>query len=282
MAKRKRGFTREKYEKWIKEGRGQGEGADYKPWLLIQDVPSKGKCSRILGIKTKRQHELFSDNEANYFYSIDFSEPVIDIREQFPLLPIEDTIGIAQELGIKHPTDPKSQEVIVITTDFLISTVDENGKRLLARTVKQHEDLNSERQMEKFEIERRYWLHKGIDWGVVSEKEINETLAKNIELVYQFCNLKDLVGFQDLSPERLKEIVDEFKKEIIGVSTNIREKSHEFEERMLLEVGCGISIFKHLIITKQISISMTEPINIDKPIEIKRLEERELLENENL
>lgn len=27
-------------EKWIKEGRGSGIGADYKPWLNIQDVSS--------------------------------------------------------------------------------------------------------------------------------------------------------------------------------------------------------------------------------------------------
>lgn len=27
-----------KVEKWIKEDRGSGVGADYKPWLNIQDV----------------------------------------------------------------------------------------------------------------------------------------------------------------------------------------------------------------------------------------------------
>lgn len=29
---------------------------------------------------------------------------IIDIREQFPLLPLEETIVIADELGLKHPT----------------------------------------------------------------------------------------------------------------------------------------------------------------------------------
>ncbi len=37
MSKRKR--TSE-IEKWIKEGRGSGIGADYKPWLKIQGVSS--------------------------------------------------------------------------------------------------------------------------------------------------------------------------------------------------------------------------------------------------
>ena len=268
MAKRKRGFTRKKYEQWIKEGRGQGEKSNYKPWITTQDVTSMGNNSRFLGIKTGRQHELFSNNEANYLFNTEFSNSVIDIREQFPLLPIEETIDIAQELGIKHPTDPYSQEEIVITTDFLVTTVNQNGKKFLARTIKQYEDLNSQRQMEKFEIERRYWLKRGIDWGIVTEKEINKTLAHNVELVYQFYNLTDLKGFESLKPKEILDITNLFKKEILGVSV-IREKTHDFEERMLLEKGCGISIFKHLIINKQIYINMLEPINIDKPIQVK-------------
>lgn len=86
-----------KIEKWIKEGRGTGIGSEYKPWLNIQDVASMGRSTCLKGIKTNRQHEFLSDLERNYFY--------IDIREQFPLLPLEETIVIADELGIKHPTD---------------------------------------------------------------------------------------------------------------------------------------------------------------------------------
>ena len=43
-----------KIEKWIKEGRGSGVGADYKPWLNIQDVSSLGRSTRLKGIKTNR------------------------------------------------------------------------------------------------------------------------------------------------------------------------------------------------------------------------------------
>lgn len=31
-----------KIQKWIKEGRGQGFGNNYKPWLTIRDVSSEG------------------------------------------------------------------------------------------------------------------------------------------------------------------------------------------------------------------------------------------------
>lgn len=36
------------------------------------------------------------------------------IREQFPLLSQEEPIIIAKELGVKHPTDPKTREPIVV------------------------------------------------------------------------------------------------------------------------------------------------------------------------
>lgn len=267
MAKRKRGFTREKYEKWIKENRGVGDGSNYKPWLTIQDVPSIGKVSRLLGIKTRRQHDFFSDNETNYFYIAEFSDLTIDIKEQFPLLPIEETIVIAEELGIKHPTDPFSKEPIAITSDFLITIKDKNNQKIISRTIKQCSDLQK-RQIEKFEIERRYWKKRNVDWGIVTEQEINKTLARNIELVYQFYELKNIKGFEMYNSEQIRTLANNFKASILGKSI-VRNKSYEFEEKMLLEGGCGISIFKHLIITKQISIDMLVPINVDKEILVK-------------
>lgn len=115
MAKRKRIVN---IEKFLHEGRGKGILENFQPWIKIQDVASLGRVTRIRGIKTKRQHDFLSDLESNYFYHLDFSNYVVDIREQFPLLPIEETISIAKELGIKHPKNPETKEYIVMTSDF--------------------------------------------------------------------------------------------------------------------------------------------------------------------
>lgn len=48
MSKRKRSPS---IDKKYKEGRGQGLGVDYKPWVTIQDVPSLGRVTRLKGIK---------------------------------------------------------------------------------------------------------------------------------------------------------------------------------------------------------------------------------------
>ena len=42
MAKHLRQWDRAKYERYLSEGRGFGEGKDYKPWILVQDFSSQG------------------------------------------------------------------------------------------------------------------------------------------------------------------------------------------------------------------------------------------------
>lgn len=38
MAKRRYGFDEEKHARFLKEGRGQGSGADYLPWLPLKTL----------------------------------------------------------------------------------------------------------------------------------------------------------------------------------------------------------------------------------------------------
>ncbi len=86
--------------------------------------------------------------ERNYFYLTEYSDFVFGIREQFPLLPLEETIVIADELGVKHTTDPKTNEPVVMTTDFLLTVDKGNSPIKLARTIKmKYEDKCKKRNL---------------------------------------------------------------------------------------------------------------------------------------
>lgn len=63
---------------------------------------------------------------------------------------------IADELGIKHPTDSNTGEPIVMTMDFLLTVDKGQGVFEMARTVKMKDELLKERVLEKFEIDREY------------------------------------------------------------------------------------------------------------------------------
>lgn len=121
MAKSNTAKTEAVIAKRLREGRGQGRKADYKPWLDVQQVPSLGLSERIKGWKSNRVHHLFSQLEVNYFYALEWSETVMDIREQYPLLPLDETLDIAQACGFTHPTAPRTTQPIVMTTDFLLT-----------------------------------------------------------------------------------------------------------------------------------------------------------------
>src|SRR6266699_6157980 len=123
MAKRRRKTDESTIEKRIREGRGQGRGADYIPWLLIQDVPSIGLATRILGWKTGRIHHLLSKLELSDFLVSEWIKRIIDIREQYPLLPVSETLTIARACGIRHPIVPGTKQPVVLTTDFVLTIV---------------------------------------------------------------------------------------------------------------------------------------------------------------
>lgn len=265
-----------KIEKWINEGRGSGIGSDYKPWLNIQDVSSLGRSTRLRGIKTNRQHEFLSDLERSYFYLAEYSDVVVDIREQFPLLPLEETIVIADELGLKHPTDPKTHEPVVMTTDFLLTVDKGEGFIELARTIKMKDELLKERVIEKFEIERVYWERRQIDWGIVTELEIPKEMARNISYIHDYYNLEHYDAFQNLSSQHIEDLAMALLQRLLANKESVRAITNEFDKDTHMPLGSGMTLFYHLLATKTLRIDMLVPLNVEQPLVIQSINESKL------
>jgi TnsA endonuclease C terminal./TnsA endonuclease N terminal. len=178
---RKTNFNSEsQFQRWIKEGRGQGKGDLYKPWLTVRDVPSSGRSHRVFGFKSKRTHHFFSDLELAAFFIFEWHPQTQDIREQFPL-ERNATLEIALAAGIKHPAVFGVNQYM--STDFLINTSDEKIPKFAVQ-VKRSEELGKPRTIEKLEIERRYWAQIKIPWFVVTERDLPHTVVQNIEWLY--------------------------------------------------------------------------------------------------
>ncbi|THF72733.1 TnsA endonuclease N-terminal domain-containing protein [Cohnella fermenti] len=252
MAKRKRQLTEAKIERMIKEGRGQGTEKDYLPWLKIQDVPSEGRATRGVGWTTGRRHELMSDIERDYCYLLDYSDNVSDIREQFPLLPQEETLLIAEQLGIDHPRDPKTGVPIVMTTDFLVTS----NERDFARTVKPQSEMEDERTIAKFEIERIYWETRHVDWGIIIDTDLPDELVRNIEWVHKEYHNEDV---EALGPFTIRNL-----EQMLAVRLDngepISKACLACDERLGLELGTSLALFRHFVARKKWSVNMNERI----------------------
>ena len=188
MAKRTRIWNENIYRRYIREGRGQGAGANYKSWLTVRNFPSLGVVSRVKGQTTGRTYHLMSTHETNLFYCLDWSDTVLDVREQYPLSDLTEAIGIAERARIRYPYDNKSGFPYVLTSDFYIETT--NGPVVIS--VKPASELDKPRVLEKLEIERRYWKTQNIKWELITEREINQMKSRNIEWLSQ---AKDLTQF---------------------------------------------------------------------------------------
>ncbi|MDF2606227.1 MAG: Tn7-like transposition protein [Bacillales bacterium] len=246
MSKRQRGWTEDKIAKYYKEGRGSGDLSNYKPWLTVQDVPSQGRTHRPKGWKTGRIHQLLSDLEYKYFCLLEWSDDIIDIREQFPLNR-EHTIAIAESKNIKHSVDLKTRTPIVMTTDFLITIRKNNDLIHIARTVKHSKELEGDDVIDKFEIERAYWENQGVNWGIVTENGLNSQAIDNIKWLHNSFFEEDLYDY-DVHCNLLHEL------SIKGRS--IINTLNEFDGVYKLEKGTSLSTFKWMLAKKIINIDI--------------------------
>jgi len=237
MASRKLGNSEAKNNKWIKEGRGFGQHSEYKPWITVRDLPSDGRVHRVFGHKSQRTHHLLSDIELAVFLLLEWHQGIVQIREQFPL-EIETTRQIALESGIDHPS--LSGVMQYMSSDFLVNSQDPNQPKFVLQ-VKHSEALSDARTIEKLELERRYWQLKEVPWFLITERDIPETVIKNIKWLYPA--LRD-----EIDMELLVHRVDFYEhhfsenpnKSIIDICKNL-DIAYE------LQVGESLAEVRHLL-----------------------------------
>lgn len=254
MSKNRELWGQKMYLRLIREGRGQGERADYSPWLTTHNVPSNGLISRILGRKTGRLHSYLSRNELEYHYILEYNPLVTDIREQFPMR-LCDTLRIAEKLGIRHPV--VNGFPYVMTTDFLITA----SSRLYARTVKMVKDLSNPRVLEKFRIEAEYWREHEIDWKIVTEREINKDKAANIEWLYSGESLSVVI------PD--EAVCEQFKGMFFDLyqdpQVSFRECIDKTESFFGVPSGTALCALKEFILNGTIHVDMEHRLDLRDP-----------------
>lgn len=168
----------------LQQHRGEGRGADYKPWINVRELSSTGTCAEILNWKTGRIMQLLSQGELYLFYILNWDPRVADIREQFPL-DFTETKRISKEMGVKHPSVAGNP----MTTDMLVTLTD---GREIAYSVKSSRKGLGQRSLEILAVEKAYWNSKGIEWHLKCKDEMDLTYVRNIREVMAYYYLKDV------------------------------------------------------------------------------------------
>ncbi len=125
----------------------------------------------------------------------------------------------------------------------------------IARTVKQSTELEKKRVNEKLEIERQYYLAKGIDWGIITEKEISRLLAENVEWVHSAYRLE---ANSQMDTSQLHGLSTILKSKLQEEDATINKITTALDEEMNVNYGTSLYVFKHLIAKKQLIVNLVK------------------------
>ncbi len=121
-----------------------------------------------------------------------------------------------------------------------------------------------------------YFGKKDIDWGIVTEDEVDKTIAHNISFIQGYKDIRNIDSFSEIETIEVKDLIYEFLKRIVDDKRSIRFICLEFDNDMNLEKGSGLSIFKYLIINKIIEIDISKKIDVNKNIPILSIKDDEI------
>lgn len=237
-------------------------GKDYVPYTKTNTFSSKGRATRIMGIKTGRIHHLQSDNQYRAFLYFEWSDQVVDIRESYPLLDIMEVIDNKEDLRFDKFKDKEKDKQFILTTNFLL-TVDKGNAEIeyVARTIKNTTELTRAITAEKLEIERRYWEAKGIEWKIITEKELDRQYVKNIESV------RETLLQSQWQEQELREMGNKLALILMNSRDySLKQVLKDFERIVSLEEGTGLFVFRYLVAKKKVRINMFKKLELNKKI----------------
>ena len=269
MAKRNNKWTQKKYDVFMKNKSWELSGKDYIPTLTINTFSSRGRVTRIKGWKTGRVHYIHSDIMLRYFYILDYTDKVIineeeynivDIREHFPLYDL-DQMEDVKSLKLDKFREKDSGVSYILSSTFLITLANKFETKYIARAVRAKSSLSRKITLEKLEIERRYWKSKGVNFGVVTEKDYSRAYADNIAWFHTVRESNEDYG---LSIKQIRVLSKVFCKDVVLVNQQLIVFLHNFEEKFELNSGSGLLIFKYLLSIKRIEVDMYKKIDILK------------------
>lgn len=250
-------WKEELIERRLKEGRGKGLKAAYKPLLEVHDLSSMGVSRRVPGIKTGRTHHLLSNVEYDFYLMLEWALDVVDIREQFPL-DRELTRDLAMTLRICHPTYPGTNVPTVMSVDFLVNRIRNGESTLVAFDIKRTEDAEDSRTLDKLELARATCEALEIPHHLVYHSELPQTKIRNIEWIiggqYVEGEVEPFKGYLDEHCARM--LIDLANAE---QRLPLNEYCSKYDERCGLQQGTGLRVARMLMQRREFVPTLSQP-----------------------
>lgn len=173
----------------MEEGRCQGFGTDYVPFIKVGESKSRGTCSAIFDPFEGRLIHCLSQAEANIYYMIRNRNNVKHIREQY-LLDSDRMNAIVKEVGLRRAP--------YWTTDFLVTYTDDSetafSVKASADAFDEHNRIYRGKESKYHHLvarqyaEHLYWKSQGVEFQLVTNEDVNLNVVANMKAVMAYYN----------------------------------------------------------------------------------------------
>jgi len=277
--------TWRKLQSRIDDGRGQGHGDNYKPWLWIHRKNTSGRGNQVTGRMPgyRRGAHFLSAVEA-HLALLCLYLGAADVREQFPLWPfahphplegalptarpfpsMRGLLDIAEEAGIDHGVEVGSSDVpYVATLDLAITLMTDRGPRLAGVMGKPHDQVVgaklNERDVERLRLQSLYLAEAGAHAVIVDRSLIGTHTAENLESFSAAAKLPGRLVEGDLRSDfcsRLIEIASDH-----AIDPAIGRTACEFG----LTARDADLLWRHGVWTRAIDVDITQQLLMNEPL----------------
>jgi len=252
-------LTDEKIEEMRRAGLGKGEGANYQPWIHVQDFDSCGQSRRVPSpVVGGRGIHCFSNSEYWIVLMLENESDVIDIREQFPLNR-QDTQAVAAELQIKHPCYPRTKVPMVMTVDFLVTRLIQGMKRYEAIECKDEAGLSNIEKLTRICIPKTVCERESTPYRLVNKADLPRNRIRNLEWIRGGFIHEDEVepspGYFDIARQRFIQCVGRatLSLEPLNCFCEAFDRTYGYQQ------GTGLKVARQTMYLKQVSADLDHP-----------------------
>lgn len=262
MGKKTKGCTLARQNAWYKVHRDSLEhGQVYEPFWRTDDIPSYGIKSKVPHVRnTKRLMHFLSMNELWMYMHLANNPLVVEVYEQYAI-PLEVTLPLADELGVKHPVYVGTRVPIVQTIDFFVTMLDPTSgdEYLAAFPVKQADDALRTRTVEKLALQEGFCLLEDIEYELITSESLRTVHSQNLKTLYRHRAL----------PPYLSRIAKRWLPNFFGVvSDDCHERTAHLIEIASKTTGVdyeiGVRLFYHALWHKLILMNWQKPLQLEK------------------
>jgi hypothetical protein len=185
MAKNKKDVPIKLRNSWLKDWKEKENNGQYEAFIRTFDISSTGIKSRYPCPYTPgRFYQTLSINELFQLIHL-LKDPTIKcIKEQYAVVDrkknsitlTDESVALAMEMNIKHPTYPQCDTPIVITWDFLCETIS-GGMKVFS--VKPAYVLGKKRVKQLIALERALAIAHGYEYELIVDTKLKTIQTDN-------------------------------------------------------------------------------------------------------